>query len=142
MAPTKAIGIDYDDSQVREGLAKLIGKVDDPSPALEEIGNYMLLVTDERFAAEKDPGGKPWKKNSAFTIALKKQRGQILKILQATGRLRDSINYQVDRDRARVQVGTNVVYATENQLVRPFLGVNRDDLAEVANIIERHFTDE
>jgi phage virion morphogenesis protein len=140
VSPKSAIGIDYDDSQVREGLARLINKVDDPSPALEEIGNYMLLVTDERFAAEKDPGGKPWKKNSAFTIALKKQRGQINKILQATGRLRDSINYKVDR--ARVQVGTNVVYAAENQLVRPFLGVNRDDLAEVANIIERHLTDE
>lgn len=63
--------------------------------ALQEIGEMMLLSTDTRWEQEIDPDGKPWVRNSAFTLRLKKAKGRILKVLQDTGNARGDIHYQI-----------------------------------------------
>jgi hypothetical protein len=83
--------------------AELIAIIDDsiaspPQTAdttLSQMGEFLLLSTDTRWEQEIDPEGKPWIKNTAYTIRMKKAQGRILKVLQATGVARASINYQI-----------------------------------------------
>ncbi len=63
--------------------------------ALKEIGEYMLLATDERFITETAPDGTKWTPNTPYTIAQKKALGRIQKVLQSTGIARATITYQI-----------------------------------------------
>jgi phage gpG-like protein len=63
---------------------------------LQEMGEYLLLSTDQRWEAEEAPDGTPWAKNAPWVIERKKRLGKIQKILQETGRLRSSIAYRID----------------------------------------------
>lgn len=62
---------------------------------LSQIGEYLLMTTDTRWEQEIDPDGKPWQKNSLYTIRMKQAQGRLLKVLQSTGVGRASINYQI-----------------------------------------------
>jgi phage virion morphogenesis protein len=106
---------------------------------MKNIGEYLVLSTDDRFRNEVDPSGNNWRPDSPRTIAMKRAQGRILKTLQSTGRLRSSLAYRAESD--RVVVGTNVSYAAKHQLGqgvprREFLGVNRQDLKEIASILQ------
>ena len=63
---------------------------------LQEMGEYLLLSTDQRWEKEEAPDGTPWAKNAPWVIERKKRLGKIQKILQETGRLRSSIGYRID----------------------------------------------
>jgi phage virion morphogenesis protein len=138
------INITYDDSEIRAKFQQLQAKLGDLTPAMKQIGEAMLLSTDDRFANEVDPSGIPWQANSPRTIAQKRAQGRINKILQSTGRLRSSITYQATRD--RVVVGTNVKYAAKHQLgqgapKREFLGVSEGDRQEIVSILTTFLTE-
>jgi phage gpG-like protein len=62
---------------------------------MKNIGEAMVLSTDQRWEQEIDPDGIPWAPNSPWIRAKKRAEGRIDKILQYTGRGRASINYQV-----------------------------------------------
>jgi phage gpG-like protein len=69
----------------------------------------------------------------------KRENRQILKILQATGRLRASINYQADE--SSVAVGSNMGYAPKHQrgigvYRREYLGISDADEAAIVDIIQ------
>lgn len=128
----------FDDREVVSLLRRIQQRFSDLRPTLKLVGEYLLLATDKRFETETDPSGKKWKSLSPYTLRLKRERGQILKILQATGRMRSSITYQVYAD--KVIVGTNVSYAYRNQAgvgvtKREFLGISDEDRAEILQIL-------
>lgn len=136
------VGIQYSSADVSNRLLELQRKINDLTPAMKNIGEYMLLSTDTRFRTESDPYGNKWQPNSPRTIARKRAEGKILKVLQSTGRLRSSIAYKADRD--SVVVGTNVSYAPKHQLgqgvpKREFLGVGQKDNEEILVIINDFF---
>ena len=106
-----------------------------------------------RFRDSKAPDGTQWKPLSPVTIALRRQNSS--QPLLDTGRLRNSITRAVGvRD---VVVGTNVRYAGTQQFgarkgrfgdtrrgapipwgnvpARPFLGLSREDKADVLDIL-------
>ena len=91
-------------------LKQLGGRMENPRPVLLAIGEYMLLRTEKRFAAEKDPDGRPWKALSPLTLLTKKHS----KILTESGNLRSRIVYRVDP--GAVVIGTNVIYGRIHQL--------------------------
>lgn len=128
------VSITYSDAEIRQRLQRLQRKVGDLTSVMKQIGEYLLLATDDRFDKEIAPDGTPWKPNSAFTIAKKRAEGRILKVLQSTGQMRASITYQASRD--RVVVGTNDPKAKKNQQDRVFLGVSDEDRVEIVQIIE------
>ena len=118
-------------------------------PAYTAIGLYMVARTQERIKSETSPDGSPFKPISPETIEDKKDRGQILKILQAEGTLIASIGLVVRPN--GVQIGSNQKYASIHQLggqagrgkkvtipARPYLGVNAIDVEEIEGIIEDH----
>jgi len=140
------ISLTYDDKAIQEQLRKLVKKTSDLTPVMNEIGQQLLLSTDQRFEKEVDPDGNPWKANTSYTRRLKKAKGYIDKILQASGRGRASINYAATKD--RVVVGTNVDYMRKHQLgleglpVRKFLGISKEDEVEIGIILDEYLRED
>jgi phage virion morphogenesis protein len=133
--------VQIEDTQVRRVLRSLSQAVQDLSPFYRNVGEALLLSTDERFENEVDPQGNPWLPNSAYTASQKRQRGLIQKVLQATGRGRASITYQIRSD--RLIVGTNVGYMAKHQLgtnvpKREFLGISPGDREEIIRLAKQH----
>lgn len=131
----------FDDSVVQERLRRLLRRTQNLRPALADIGEEMLLRTDEGFESEEDPFGVKWAPLSSYTLSFKAQNRRILKILQSTGRLRSSITYRIDGD--RLTVGTNVSYAYKHQMgvgtaKRQFLGIGPETRLEIIAILEDH----
>lgn len=122
-----------------------------------EVGEYLVSATQIRFRHQRGPDGETWPKS----IRARAEAGQTLR---DTRRLERSITYKAYPD--RVDVGTNVTYASTHQLgaeirpkraralrfrvagrwavkkkvtipPRPFLGVNGDDEREIAAIIQK-----
>ena len=140
------ISLTYDDKAIQEQLRKLVKKTSDLTPVMNEIGQQLLLSTDQRFEKEVDPDGVPWKANTPYTRRLKKAKGFIDKILQASGRGRASINYAATKD--RVVVGTNVDYMRKHQLgleglpQRKFLGISKEDEVEIGIILDEYLRED
>jgi phage virion morphogenesis protein len=128
------IAITVDDAELRAAFGQLLQKTANVKPALKDIGEYLLRVTDDRFAAEQAPDGTPWTPLSEETIALdylRRGKNRTLttkrgatskgyaqfkarrKILDSSGNLRGSIRYQVEPD--GLAVGSNLIYANVHQ---------------------------
>lgn len=130
--------VTVDTAALRTGLAQRIKKLQDPTPILRDIGEYLVRATDRRFRAEQAPDGTPWAPNSEVTLAralgagggLTKRRtktGQRTltkaaerklankKILRASGALQDTIRYQLAEGGRAVAVGTDRVYGAMQQ---------------------------
>jgi len=101
------ISIDVDDARARAAVRRVIGRLANPTPALDEIGSRLVASTVRRFELERAPSGAPWRKS----LRAKRQGGQTL---TDTARLRQSITHRVTGD--AVEVGTNVAYAAIHQL--------------------------
>lgn len=138
------VSVNYDDQEVRVRLLRVQAKVGDLTPVMKNIGEYLLLATDQRFENEVSPGGVPWQPNSAYTVAKKRAQGRILKVLQSTGRGRASVTYQASKD--RVVVGTNVDYMKKHQIgdkvpKREWLGISEQDRKEILVILDDFLSD-
>lgn len=135
-APT--VTISYNDREVQAYFRQAIRRFRDLSAPMREIGEALVLSTDERWEREEDPTGRPWEDISPRTRARKRAKGRIDKILQDTGTGRASINYQADR--FRVVIGTPLDYMANHQLgrgqtKREFLGISEGDRAEILAIM-------
>ena len=73
------------------------------TPILNEIGDYLVSETTQRFKDSSAPDGSQW--------APVKRGG---KPLVSKGHLRDSIHYETSRD--GVETGSNLIYAAIHQL--------------------------
>ena len=62
------IRIEIDDQAVRAALGELLRRVQDPAPALREIGELLVASTRQRFATGRAPDGTPWAPNSLVTV--------------------------------------------------------------------------
>lgn len=123
-------------------MTRLLGQIDDLTPAMEDIGQFLLLQHDQRFDREVDFRGNPLLPNSARTVALKKASGQIQKVLQATGLMRSRTAYKATSD--SVSIINNDAKARKHQLgigvpKREIFGINPDeDVPEIVNILDDH----
>jgi phage gpG-like protein len=62
------IQVEIDDRELRAALGELLRRVQDPTPALRDIGEYLVASTRRRFAAGRAPDGTPWAPNSPVTV--------------------------------------------------------------------------
>jgi len=121
----------------------------DPAEMLDEIGQALVSSTTLRFKRSVDPAGMPWLELADATKT--ERRGSTPKPLVDRGHLRDSITHRVSGD--EVVVGTNMIYGAIHQFggkagrgkkvtipARPYLGISRDDEAEI-NDIAQHYID-
>lgn len=156
------IKIKSDFSSLKKKLEKL-EKMNKSEHLTNKIGNDMKKEVALRFRREEDPDGKKWEalkgsdnnKESALRFSnngvksnkkgkkRKMKRGGNPKILQDTGRLKNSISMKNDKTKAIV--GTNVVYAKTHQFglesknipARPFMGLSKIQKDKYTNWINR-----
>jgi phage virion morphogenesis protein len=132
------LSISYLDKDLRRYIVGLLLRLRGFSAPMREVGEALILSTDERFEKEIDPMGVPWEDISPRTRARKRAKGRIDKILQDTGTGRASINYQANR--FSVSVGTPLDYMTfhqvgQGQTKREFIGLSEEDNEEIERIM-------
>lgn len=149
------ITIDMDSSPVAKALGGLAAQMSDLRPVMQDIGEYLVVSTKERFPAGTGPSGVPWPENSPVTLARKKGTRPLI---GETKRLGDEILAHVGDD--NVEVGSNLVYAATQQFgaaqgqfgrtkrngpipwgnipARPFLGLSDRDEQSILDIVQEH----
>lgn len=144
------ISIRIDDSEVRSHIGRLLSRLQNPKPALNEIGLYMKRSILTNFKEQGRP--KKWpavaaRKRDKAAAEKRSKAGKALrghKILIDTGNLRSSIAYDVQR--RGVLIGTNVKYApthnfgdkARNIPQREFLMFQKNDYPAIMRILKRH----
>lgn len=78
----------------------------DPAPMLRDIGEYLLIAHDQRFASQASPDGTPWQALSPAYLKRKKKNRD--KILVLDGFLKNTLRYQVNNN--ELLFGTNRIY--------------------------------
>lgn len=156
------IKVDIYDRALTEALKRLETEVGDLKPALMDAGEKLLKNTRDRWeklqtGASVD--GVRWSPLSEKTT-LKRKKQNRDKILVETGKLRNSIAYQVEGD--TLLFGTNDIRAAAHQFgmkqgyagrtkrggpipwgdipERPFLLVSRDDENDILEIFADHLS--
>ncbi|MCW8855957.1 MAG: phage virion morphogenesis protein [Kangiella sp.] len=123
------------------GFQKLIERAEDLEPVLREIGEHLLLSTDERFDAAESPDGQPWQELSPKYKARKKRNADKILVLDAYLK---NIIYQVEGN--TLEFGTDKIYGATHQLgdddrnipAREFLGVSSDDEIAIVDIVDAY----
>ena len=144
MASDPLFTVSYNDKAVRDRMARLLQKTGNLKPAMQDIGEFGLIVTERHFETESNPDGIPWQANSPYTIARKRAEGRIMKVLQNRGLMRAQTSYTATN--ISCTIGNNSPHARKHQLgigvpKREFLGFGKADLEEVARILDDHITD-
>jgi phage virion morphogenesis protein len=144
------------DAELQAALAEFIGRTENLTPALNDLGEHLLRKTRQRFDTSTAPDGTKWAPLAARTIKAKQRRATTGKpyrtkadpsaILKDTFTLRDSITYQVSSN--ALQVGTNIEYGIYHQSEEPrtrlprraFLGLDAEDRVEAVEIFRDYFS--
>ncbi|MCA0324694.1 MAG: phage virion morphogenesis protein [Proteobacteria bacterium] len=87
--------IDVDDQAFRDYLARLQGRLDDLTPAMQSIGQEMEGRIKGRFETETDPLGVPWTPWAPSTAASYPDDGYH-RILDRYGDMLGDVNWQAD----------------------------------------------
>lgn len=133
------------DSQVIASLDGIIDRVKNPTPFLRRANELILLQIDRGFEQQKSPSGEPWKPNTPYTIAQKRSKGRILKVLQSTGRGRAEVHGQVVGN--KLYVGTILDYMRKQQLgigvpKREYIGISKQTADELIAMVDEFVTKE
>lgn len=111
------IEITIDDREILAVLADLRGRVEDMTPAMDAIGMEMEARVSRRFEDTTAPNGRLWQKHPTrgypWEYDKRYPKNGNRKLLDRTGDMLDSLNYQADRD--SVMVGFGVPYAAYHE---------------------------
>lgn len=119
-------------------LQTLIERSNNLTPALSEVGEYLLDIHQQRFIDQTTPDGTPWQPVSAETL---KQKTRPDRILRESGSLADLLTYQIGDQ--QLSFGTNMVYGATHQFGRPeanivareWLGINDQQSQSILDIL-------
>jgi len=114
-----SLRVEFTIAEAVDTIQGLESRLTDLTPAMEAVGEYMLVRTRERFDDEAAPDGGRWEDLAASTIESKQRRktkpggrarvlAQATDILKESFLLRDTISYQADS--TGVRVGTPQEY--------------------------------
>lgn len=140
------------DDEITAALARVGAALDNPLPLMQDLGEYLVTSTKQRFPTGKAPDGSVWAPKSAATIAAqggrKTNRLDTRPLFGPSGSLSSNITYEASAD--QVEWGSPMVYAAMQQFggsksafpnlwgdipARPFLGLSIEDEASVLDII-------
>ena len=114
-------------------------------PLWQLVGMYVQKQTiKERFYKEQAPDGTKWKPLSPARIKqrMKRHKSGNMKILQDTGELRRSVQYEAKQ--TYVRIGSNLIYARTHQFgrgkipARPFLGVTPNEQQHINDMFRAY----
>lgn len=152
---------ELDIDELTPRLRALAQRCDDLSPAMQDIGEAMIQITQAHFKSGTSPDGVPWAPKSANTIARYLSRGDRADsrpLHGPSGALRGTIAAQPTR--TSVAWGSNMIYAAVMQLgaakgafgrtsrgasipwgtipARPFLGIGPKERSAISEILIEH----
>ena len=125
-----------------------LDKLKNLGPAMDDIADELLAISDGAFANLADPTTRsPWPPLAASTLLERAMLGlNAGEILRRTGALKRSVQAQTGSD--FVEVGSSIVYALVHQSggdaglvhgatipARPYVGAHQEDLASFEDII-------
>lgn len=142
------IELEYNDAQVSAALAELFDAVASPIEAMQDIGEFMVKSTKERFPLGTAPDGTPWAPNSPVTLSRKRDPRPLF---GESGRLSSQIFYEADA--GGVEWGSPAIQSAVMQFgapkgslgpnapwgdipARPFLGVSETDKDAIIDIVQ------
>lgn len=153
------IELDLETGSALDGIAKLLGRVEQPRPLLMEIGEDLSESTKERFRDGVAPDGTPWAPNSPVTVSIYQNMFASASgkrpLVGETRRLSNEISWQLEGDRA-VLIGSPLPYAAMQQFggtkgdwphlwgdipARPFLGVSDQDERTILDLMSTYLLD-
>ncbi len=144
------ITVEFNDREVLDALQSLHQRMNDLTPVLQDIGEYLTTSTKDRFAAGIGPDGNAWDQNSDVT--LERKRGT-KPLIGETHRLSNELSYFIGNN--ELTFGSPLEYAAVQQFgadqgdfghgspwgdipARPFIGISDDDQVEILDIINSY----
>ncbi len=144
------------DRAISEVLQQLLEHSQDLTPALNDIGEYLLETHQQRFIEQQTPDGTPWEPLSPTTLARKRRSDRIL---IEEGNLANNLHYQITNgsSSASLEFGSNEEYAAMHQFggttsprsmmpnqqipARVFLGLADEDEKQILQILSAFLFD-
>lgn len=99
-----------DSKDIQKVTIQLEEKLNDLTPAYQDIGEYLQIVHEQRFVDQVAPDGTPWAPLSPRYQQMKPKNKN--RILFLDGRLAKSFRYQISGN--ELNFGTNVPYAAHH----------------------------
>lgn len=149
------ITIELENQRVLDALNNLAKHSQNLMPAMQDIGEYMVMATKQRFSTATAPDGSKWAENSALTAKLK---GHNKPLIGESKRLSNEIHYNASA--GGIEIGSSLIYAATQQFgatkgsfgttkrggpipwqtipARPFLGVSASDADHITDILREH----
>jgi len=144
---------------VTSGLVRLGAQLGDLTPVMEQIGEYMVMSTKERFKKGASPEGAKWAPKSPTTLARygarKSNRIDPRPLFGPSGMLSSQIFHGAGPN--QLEVGSNLIYAAVQQFgagkgqfgnmangspipwgnipARPFLGISAEDETNILKLM-------
>ena len=138
--------------EVTGALNRLSVFLSDMTPANQDIGEYLIVSTKERFAVGVSPEGAKWAPKSPTTLAAygarKSNRVDVRPLFGPSGSLSTQFSYEAGPD--SLSFGSPMVYAAMMQFggtraqfpnlwgnipARPFLGLSPEDETAIVGIL-------
>ncbi|CCN69776.1 phage virion morphogenesis protein [Vibrio nigripulchritudo] len=141
--------IDFEDQEkLQRRLNQFLKQGNSLQPAMQEIGEMLLISHDQRFRDQKSPEGEPWAALSPTYRKLKAKHKD--DTLTLNKHLSGNLAYQLWGD--SLFFGTPMEYGAIHHFggtpelgggaamipARPWLGVNAEDEAEIHHILSEH----
>ena len=155
------IAIQFDAAAVFTALDHARAALDDMTPVYQDIAEYMLEATKDRFRTGTAPDGTRWRDRSPTTLAAYLRRGdgdRPRPLIGPSGRLSNEIATIATADSA--EVGSSLIYSGVMQdgvtkgafgrssrggplpwgdiPARPFLGISLADETAIIDIVDEH----
>ncbi|GAB5433145.1 MAG: phage virion morphogenesis protein [Epibacterium sp.] len=148
----------FNDAGLDLRLSQLQSQLDDMSPVMQDLGEYLVQSTQDRMLKGQQPDGTPFAPRSETTLALYAAKGFRFgaQPLNKSGEMRQQLNYQASAD--GLTWGSNAIQAAVMQFgarqgafagnsrggplpwgnipARPFLGVSDDDHNAIVGELE------
>ncbi len=138
--------------EITGALTRLSAFLSDMTPANQDIGEYLVVSTKERFGEGVSPEGVKWAPKSATTLAAygarKSNRIDVRPLFGPSGSLSTQFSY--DAKPESIEFGSPMVYAAMQQFggtkaqfpnlwgnipARPFLGLSPKDETNIVAIL-------
>lgn len=165
MGKVRMIRLDFNYDAIFRRLESLGDRLDDLTPAYQEIGEYVVDVTKQRFLEGRAPDGSAWAPKKPSTIARYLARGDGNRpdpLIGPSGRLGREVAALPSRD--SVEIGSALEYSAVMQNgaakgafgndaqgrplpwgdipARVWLGLSDEDERNIIDIVEEHLNGE
>lgn len=147
------IRIELQAAEAERALTLLLASMDDLTPVMQEVGEFLLASTERRYDEGVSPEGVPWAPKSPVTLA-RYARGLDAvdtRPLFKSGTMRRTLAYEAGP--SSTAIGSNAIQAAVMQFgaakgtlgprspwgdipARPYLGLSEEDHAGVVGIVE------